>query len=527
MTQRTAIIIGAGPAGLTAAAELLERTDIRPIVIEANDTVGGIARSHTYRGNRMDLGGHRFFSKSKKVTSWWLRLLPLQGSPSYDDLRLGRKSPAGISPGGPDPERADRVMLLRKRFSHIYFQNRLFGYPVMPILETIRNLGTENTLKVLLGYAKARLSPVLPERSLEDYMINSFGGELYRIFFMDYTTKVWGVPPSHIKSDWGHQRIKGISISRMLTHGIRKSLHLPQLGPEKVETSLIERFLYPKLGCGQIWEEAADRIRAKNGRILLNSTVCGIRASSDGFVRSLQWMDKKTGRTQKLDADYVLSSMPVRDLVAAFRPAAPPEIKRITGELVYRDFVTVGLLVRKLALRNNTRTRTIGGIIPDLWLYIQEKRVRLGRIQIYNNWSPYLVADIERTVWLGLEYFCNEGDGLWGLDDGRFVSLAASELADLGIADLSDVLDGCVVRVPKAYPAYFGAYDRFGEIRGFLDRFPNLFPIGRNGMHRYNNMDHSMLTAMEAVKAIAEGRTDKDGLWAVNTEQQYLEERTF
>jgi protoporphyrinogen oxidase len=526
MTQRTAIIIGAGPAGLTAALEFLETTGIRPVVLEAGDAVGGIARSHNFRGNRMDLGGHRFFSKSEKVTAWWLRLLPLQGSPAYDDLRLGRKSPAPLARGGPDPEKTDRVMLLRNRFSRIYFQNKLFGYPVMPILETIRNLGTENTLKVLLGYAKARLNPVHPVLSLEDYMVNCFGEELYRIFFKDYTAKVWGVPPSQIKSDWGQQRIKGVSVSRMLVHGIRKSLRLPRLNREEVETSLIERFMYPKLGCGQIWEEAADRIRAKHGQILLNCTVCGIHASSDGSVRSVRFMDRKTGRVQALDADYVLSSMPVRDLVSAFRPAAPPEIKRIANDLVYRDFVAVGLLTRKLALRNNTKIRTLGGIIPDLWLYVQEKRVRVGRIQIYNNWSPYMLADVDRTVWLGLEYFCNEGDEIWSMDDGRFISLAAAELADLGIAGISDVVDGCVVRVPKAYPAYFGAYDRFGEIRGFLDRFPNLFPIGRNGMHRYNNMDHSMLTAMEAVKAIAEGRTGKDGLWAVNTERQYLEERT-
>jgi protoporphyrinogen oxidase len=524
MTQRTALIIGAGPAGLTAATELLERTDIRPVVIEANDTVGGIARSHTYKGNRMDIGGHRFFSKSKKVTSWWLRMLPLQGRPSYDDLRLNRKSPAGMARGGPDPEKVDRVMLLRNRLSRIYFLNRLFNYPVTPDWDTIRSLGPARTLKIILSYADARLSPVLPESSLEDYMINSFGRELYRIFFKDYTAKVWGVPPSQIKSDWGHQRIRGLSVSRLLMHGIRKSLRLPGLGSANVQTSLIERFMYPKLGCGQMWEEAADRIRAKGGRILLNLTVCGIQASSDGFVRSLQLMDGKTGGFQTLDADYVLSSMPVRDLVAAFRPTAPPEIRRIADGLVYRDFVTVGLLVRKLAVRNNTKIRTIGGIIPDLWLYIQEKRVRLGRIQIYNNWSPYMVADIDGTVWLGLEYFCNEGDGLWGLDDRRFVSFAASELADLDIVDLSDVLDGCVVRVPKAYPAYFGAFDRFDEIRCFLDRFPNLFPIGRNGMHRYNNMDHSMLTAMEAVDAIAGGRTNKEGLWAVNAEQQYLED---
>ncbi len=525
MNQRTAIIIGAGPAGLTAALELLETTGIRPVVLEAGDAVGGIARSHAFRGNRMDLGGHRFFSKSEKAVSWWLRMLPLQGSPTIDDLRLGRKSPAPPAPGGPDPEKTDRVMLIRNRFSRIHFQNRLFNYPVMPIIETVRNLGIESTLKTVLGYAKARLFPVRPVRSLEDYMINCFGEELYRIFFKDYTAKVWGVPPSRIKSDWGLQRIKGVSVSRMLAQGIRKSLRLPRLSPREVETSLIERFMYPKLGCGQMWEEAAERIRAKNGRIRLNCGVCGIHASSDGVVRSVSFMDGKAGRVRTLDADYVLSSMPVRDLVAAFRPAAPREIRRIADDLVYRDFVTVGLLVRKLALRNNTRTPTISGVIPDLWLYIQEKKVHLGRIQIYNNWSPYMVADIDRTVWLGLEYFCNEGDGLWSLDDSGFISLAASELAGLGIARLSDVLDGCVVRVPKAYPAYFGAFDRFPKIRDFLDRFPNLFPIGRNGMHRYNNMDHSMLTAMEAVGAIAGGRTGKEGLWAVNTEQRYLEER--
>ncbi|MBU5636455.1 NAD(P)/FAD-dependent oxidoreductase [Geomonas sp. Red69] len=538
MSKKTAIIIGAGPAGLTAAYELLDKTDVVPLVFEMSDDIGGISKTVNYKGNRIDIGGHRFFSKSDRVMRWWQNLFPLQGAPARDDRLLGRQVPLAtecllrdilepepVRVCAPDPEETDGVMLVRGRCSRIFFLRRFFDYPITLSLGTVRNLGAWRIVKIGVSYVKARLAPIRDERSLQDFFINRFGDELYRTFFKDYTEKVWGVPCRDIKPEWGAQRIKGLSVTKTLLHALRKLAGQGErLQAKKVETSLIEQFYYPKLGPGQIWEEAAQRVVRHGGQVVRRAKVVGIEAEGEE-VRAVLVRDEATGVETRHAGDYFLSTMPVRELVAALGEEVPAEVREVAKGLKYRDFITVGLLLKRLAIRNETGTATVNGIVPDNWIYIQEREVKLGRLQIFNNWSPYLVRDPD-TVWIGLEYFCNEGDELWGMEDAALSSFAISELASIGIIDATEVLDSTVLRMPKAYPAYFGSYDRFDVIRGYTDRFENLFLIGRNGMHRYNNADHSMLTAMAAVENIASGCTVKDNIWGINAEEEYHEEKT-
>ena len=506
----TAIIIGAGPAGLTAAYRFLLDTDIKPVILEESEYIGGISRTAVVGGNRMDIGGHRFFSKNDEVNAMWQELMPLQGKPSIDDLTLGVEKP--LSEGGPDPETEDRVMLLRNRISRIFFLRKFFDYPISLKPETFKNMGFANTMRAGFGYLGSCIVKKI-EDSLENFYINRFGRPLYEMFFEDYTTKLWGRSPAQISADWGAQRVKGLSLSKAVWNVLSK----PFRPKDKVETSLIEQYYYPKKGPGQLWETLADEIRRRGGEIIMNTRVERIRVEN-GRVSAVTAAD---GR--EFTGDYFMSTMPVKDLVAGMGEAVPADVRRIAAGLPYRDFITVGLLVNKLKLQNKTKVRTLTGDVPDCWIYVQERDVKIGRLQLFNNWSPYMVADPKHTMWIGLEYFCNEGDELWSMSDEAFIDFAIGELVKIDVIDRSDVIDSTRIRVKKAYPAYFDTYSEFDTVKDYLSGIENLWCLGRNGQHRYNNMDHSMLTAMEAVRAIAAGSTDKSAVWGVNTEKEYHE----
>lgn len=524
MNEKKAIIFGAGPAGLTAAYELLNKTKIKPIIYEMSGEVGGISKTVVYKGNRIDIGGHRFFSKSERVMNWWLNILPLQGAPARDDIILGRDVSLSKEPGAPDPEKTDKVMLIRERLSRIFFLKKFFDYPLSLGFNTLSGLGLIRVIKITLSYIKSRIFPIKPEKSLEDFFINRFGKELYLIFFKDYTQKVWGIPCSKIGAEWGVQRIKGLSISRAIAHAAKSIFRRDySIAQEKTETSLIRRFIYPKYGPGQMWEEVAEIVKAKGGELHLKHKVIGLKSKGDRIVEA-QIRDEVTGEVTTTGADYFFSTMPLVDLIEALGNRAPEDVQNVARGLSYRDFITVGLLLKKLRVKKHAKIETLNGMIPDHWVYIQEPGVEVGRIQIFNNWSPYMVKD-ENTVWIGLEYFCNEGDRLWIMPDKDLTELAVKELIQIGFIQKDDVLDGTVIKMPKTYPAYFGTYDRFDVIRNFTDKFENMFLIGRNGMHKYNNTDHSMLSAMVAVENIINNVKAKDNLWNLNTEKQYHEQK--
>lgn len=514
-TAGTAVIIGAGPAGLTAAYSMLKKTGIRPILLEASPYIGGISRTAEHHGNRMDLGGHRFFSKDPAVNALWDELMPLQGQPSLDDRELGLTDKP-LAPEGPDPEKDERVMLVRSRVSRIFYLRKFFDYPISIKLATFRNMGLPRTIRAGFGYLAAALRK-REETSLENFYINRFGKPLYQMFFEDYTEKLWGRHPSKISAEWGAQRVKGLSLMKTLLNAATRPFRRGQA----VETSLIEQFHYPKKGPGQYWETMADEIRRLGGEIRLNSEVTGILIE-DGRVKSVRVTDTETGQTREVAGDTYFSTMPVKDLIKAMESKAPAEVRRVADGLPYRDFMTVGLLVDKLSLRNETGQKTLHGGVPDCWIYIQEPDVKIGRLQIFNNWSPYMVQDPRGTAWIGLEYFCSEGDEMWTMDDDEFISFAIDELVKIDVIKRDSVRDAVRLRVKKAYPAYFDTYDEFSVVRDFLDTVDNLYCIGRNGQHRYNNMDHSMVTALTAVDAML-GLAGRDDVWQVNTEKEYHE----
>lgn len=550
--RRQAIIVGAGPAGLTAALELLRRTDIVPIVLEASQEIGGIARTIRYKGNRMDIGGHRFFSKSDRVMQWWIDLMPPEmgeAEIAYQGKRRAVELPTNLAQEpvlrgiGPmvvetdaksaaetygslhtlvvdEPVDPDLVMLIRPRKSRIYYLRTFFDYPITLTATTLKNLGIVRTIKVGCSYILSQVSQIRPEKSLQDFLINRFGRQLYLTFFKSYTEKVWGAPCDGISAEWGAQRIKGLSLTTAVKHFVKKMFSRREnedLSQKGTDTSLIERFLYPKLGPGQLWEHVADLVRARGGEIHMGWRVDRIHCEGDRVVSIDATND--AGERQTFAGDYFFSTMPMRELVQAIDAPVPENVREVSEGLQYRDFITVGLLADRLKVREPD-----GGLLKDTWIYIQEPDVLLGRLQIFNNWSPHLVADPTK-VWIGLEYFCYDTDDLWKMPDEELKSFAIAEVAKIGILNAEDVSDGHVVRVPKTYPAYFGTYNRFDELRSFTDKFENLFLVGRNGMHKYNNQDHSMLTAMTAVDGIVAGDLDKAALWEINTEQEYHEKK--
>ncbi|MEQ1884515.1 MAG: NAD(P)/FAD-dependent oxidoreductase [Bryobacteraceae bacterium] len=524
-SSKRAVIVGAGPAGLTAALELLERTDIVPIVLEQSEYMGGISRTVNYKGNRIDIGGHRFFSKSDRVVEWWKRILPVEAGANGSEEITYHQQHRSIerTANAPDARTEDRVMLVRERRSRIFYLRQFFDYPIRLSVDTVRKLGIPKMIRIGLSYFWSMLRPIRPERTLEQFFINRFGRELYNTFFRSYTEKVWGVPCHEIGAEWGAQRIKGLSILKTLQHALKKALQgqSKDVSQKGVETSLIERFLYPKFGPGQMWEEVARRVQEKGGIILTGWKVEGMERDGSRIV-AVHARHTESGERRTYTGEYYFSTMPVQELIGNMEPQAPEDVREIAAGLQYRDFITVGLLCDKLKLQDVTANGKT--TIKDNWIYIQEPDVLVGRLQIFNNWSPYMVADPSKT-WIGLEYFCNEGDSLWDRTNDELRALAKDEMNRLGIVDPSAVLDSTVIRMPKTYPAYFGTYERFPRVIEWINGLSNLVLVGRNGMHKYNNQDHSMLTAMVSVDGIAAGAIDREALWALNTEQEYHEEK--
>ena len=512
--KKKVIIIGAGPAGLSTAYELNKSQDFDITILELEKFVGGISRTAYYNGNRMDVGGHRFFTKVERVSDLWHEIMPLQGAPSLDDILLERK--VDLVEGGPNPELVDEVMLKRNRISRIYFLKKFFDYPISMKMRTFVNMGFFRSMHAGFGYIGSAIHK-RKEKSLEDFYINRFGKPLYRLFFESYTEKLWGVHPSKLSADWGAQRVKGLSLMKAFLTAITKPFKKKN---KKVETSLIESFEYPKYGPGQLYTLLADKLVKSGVNIVYDAEVNQIILDDNHNISKVVCSNGNT-----YEADYFVSSMPIKDLFKAIGETnVNKEAYDTAVNLPYRDFITVGVLLDKLKIKNKTKIKTLNNIVPDTWIYVQERDVTMGRMQLFNNWSPYMVKDPEHTVWMGLEYFCSEGDEMWNDSDEHFISTAIDELIKMGIIESKEnVLDATRLRVKKAYPAYFGSYDNFSVVRNELDSISNLYCVGRNGQHRYNNMDHSMLTGLIAADYIKENKTDKEALWNVNTEKEYHE----
>lgn len=466
MEQRDIVVIGGGPAGLTAAYQLVKRGQ-KPLVLEADSVVGGISRTVEREGWRFDIGGHRFFTKVQEVEDLWNEILP------------------------------DEEFLLRPRMSRIYYDKKFYDYP-LKASNALKNLGILEAIRCVLSYAWVRVRPPKDQTTLEGWVAARFGWRLYRIFFKTYTEKVWGVPANEIQADWAAQRIKSLSLSKAIINSL-----MPKRNQKEI-TSLIEEFRYPKHGPGMMWEKAHELVVERGGQVVFNAPVVKIHHEGGRAVAV------ETADGTRHAADHVVSTMPINLLVKAMDPAPPAEVVAAADDLGHRDFLTVALVVPETAA------------FPDNWIYIHAPEVRVGRIQNFGSWSPYMVK--EGHTCLGLEYFVFEGDDLWTMDDDKLVELGTRELEALGLIAPGSVSGGYVVRMPKAYPVYDEHYQRNVDVlRGWLDaNVPNLIPVGRNGMHRYNNQDHSMLTAMLAVENIFGADHD---VWDVNVDDEYHEEK--
>ena len=468
MNEQKVAVIGAGPAGLTAAY-LLSKVGISVEVFESDPVyVGGISRTEKYKGYYFDIGGHRFFSKSREVEDFWTEIL-----------------------GG--------EMLQRPRSSRIYYQKKFFRYPLVA-LDALRKLGLWKSALCLSSYAKAKLFPIPNPQNFEEWVSNQFGKKLYSIFFKTYTEKVWGVPCSEISADWAAQRIKGLSMSSL----IRNALFPQKSTGEGLIKTLIDSFRYPRLGPGMMWETCTVKCRQQGAKIRMNARVESLTLQQNKWSVRLQSGENLEG------FDQIISSAPLRELVRSVLPAFPSDVLEAASRLGYRDFITVILILPDK------------GVFSDNWIYIHDPAVKVGRIQNFKSWSPEMVPDPGMTAY-GLEYFCFDGDGLWNMPDAGLIEMAKKEIAQIGLASAEDIQDGCVVRQKKAYPVYDRQYkNRVALIRSSLDAYPGLQLVGRNGMHKYNNQDHSMMTAMLAVKNILAGRMIYD-LWQVNEDAIYHE----
>jgi protoporphyrinogen oxidase len=478
VTKESVVIVGAGPAGLTAAY-VLTKADAklsRVTVLEADPVyVGGIARTASYKGYHFDIGGHRFFSKSKEVEDLWSEILP------HD-------------------------MLDRARSSRIYYRHKFFRYP-LKAGEAFFKLGMFEAARCVASYAKARLFPVEDPRNLEDWVTNQFGSRLFNIFFKTYTEKVWGIPCKEISADWAAQRIHGLSLSAAVLSAILPKKRAPR---DKVVKTLLDSFRYPRKGPGMMWEACTEHVRRMGGEVRLGRKVTGCHYDATAGLWTVTHVDAE-GRTENLTAHHVISSAPIRELAAGLTPALSPAASAAAKALNYRDFLTVVLIVPDK------------GIFDDNWVYVHDPSVMVGRIQNFKSWSPEMVPDPKMACY-GLEYFCFEGDGLWTSSDADLVARGKAEMEKLGLVRAADVVDGCVVRQPKAYPVYDDAYAaNVSVIREELaNRFPNLHLVGRNGMHKYNNQDHAMMTAMLCARNILAGQPLYD-VWRVNQDAEYHE----
>ena len=513
--QKTALIIGGGPAGLTAAYEFLKHTEITPIVVEMSEFWGGISRTENHNGNRIDIGGHRFFSKSEVVMNWWQEILPIYSEDKTINISYHNKSREIELNSKTISDKDNNVLLVRKRKSRIFFNNKFFDYPISLSFQTIVNLGFFNTFLIGLSYTKSVLFPIKNPKTLEQFFINRFGNRLYKTFFKDYTEKVWGVPCSKISAEWGAQRIKGLSVTKTLTNAVSTifKTNKKDLSQKNTETSLIEYFLYPKFGPGQMWETVAEKVKNDGAILKQNNRVIAINIENNK-VSTVVIENVLTKNKETLECDYCISTMPIKELINGLSCIVPKKVKEVANGLMYRDFITVGLLLD-----------TINFKLEDNWIYIQESYVKVGRLQVFNNWSPFMVANTSKK-WVGLEYFCNETDEIWNFSEEEIIKLATAEMIKLGFINSKEIVsDAKVIKVPKTYPAYFGSYSEFNEIQKFTDSIENLFLVGRNGMHKYNNQDHSMLTAIQAVQNIKNNTIDKSNIWSINTEEEYHEEK--
>ncbi|MFQ4146463.1 NAD(P)/FAD-dependent oxidoreductase [Chlorogloeopsis sp. ULAP02] len=471
MEKYPVVIIGAGPAGLTAAYQLVKQ-GIKSIVVEQADKVGGISRTETYKGYRFDIGGHRFFTKVTEVQQLWHEVLK-------DDF------------------------IKVPRLSRIYYQGNFFNYP-LSLFNTLSNLGIKQSILILLSYLKAklkaRLQPKVEPENFEEWVSDRFGGRLYEIFFKTYTEKVWGIPCNQIRADWAAQRIQGMSLKRAVINAV--------FGSQNAK-SLIKEFDYPILGPGMMWERFQEEVEKKGTPVLLNTQVTRVERQ-DNRIKSITV--RQGEKTIQFSGDHFISSMPVSALIHRLDPPAPDYILEASRGLKYRDFLIVSLIIDEESL------------FPDNWLYIHSPQFKVGRIQNFKNWSPAMVPDQSKTC-LGMEYFCSQGDEIWEMSDKKLIDLASHEIVELGLVNkLGNIEDGVVIRQHKAYPVYDGEYRQYLQvIQNYLETFENLQTVGRNGMHRYNNQDHSMLTGMLAVKNILGENHD---LWNVNTERSYYEEFT-
>jgi protoporphyrinogen oxidase len=506
--MKKVIIIGAGPAGLTAAYKILKSNkNFEVKIFEESNEIGGISKTINYKDNRIDIGGHRFFTKDEEVQSFWNEIMPIQGFLAKDDKIIDKSKK--LPKTGIDPEKKDNVFLIRRRVSRIYYLKKFFDYPVSFSWQTIKNMGFSRTIKCGFSYMKSIIIKK-QETNLENFYINRFGKKLYSMFFEKYTEKVWGRSPKYIAADWGSQRVKGISILELLKNKISKN--------KSKETSLIEQFYYPKYGPGEFYEELAQRVTKMGGIIIKKAEVTKINLK-DNKVIGIEFL--RNSKQEKMPCDILISSMPLKDLINGMNNI-PKNITNIANGLPYRDFISVGLLVNNMNIKNETKLKTINNIIPDTWIYVQEEEVKLGRIQIFNNWSPYMVKD-DKKIWLGLEYCCNENDSFWNKSDEYIKKYAINELVKMNIINKQNVLDGCVIRVKKAYPAYFDEYKNINILKDYLYKINNLYCIGRNGQHHYNNMDHSIKTGIIAANQIVNNIKDDNILWNVNTEKAYHE----